>query len=257
MLEISDFQMLDDLLLTDNDLDSVLQNLFVKIESYLDLPPYISKIQLKIINEKYPKNKESQEIFSIGVNRDKENDILTIAIYEDFIEFTMFILLREIYNCFIPVKLRKIKYIQITVNQIILTHLSKSPLLIDWIRLIRKNIEDYDYISKSINRLIGFDRLGKLFKFNSLKVLYDPIQFFFRYLRNYTSLISEKIENLPNIIFEEFSNYISRSLNNDEIVETIRCITEIFYKLQDYENLRTYQKYFKDFKESKIGRAHV
>lgn len=250
MLEISDIQILDNITLKDNKLDSIFQSLFVKIESYLDLPPYIRKIKIKLSNEKYSENKESKDIFSIGVNRHTVNDILSIAIYEDFIEFIMFILLREIYNCFIPNMLRKNEYIQITVNQIILTHLNKSPLLNDWIHLIRKNIEDYDSLSKGINRLDGFDRLGKLFKFNSLKVLYDPIQFFFRYLRNYTALISEKIENLPEIIFEEFSNYISRSLNNDEMVETIRCIIEIFYKVQNYENLRTYQKYFKDFKEN-------
>ena len=250
MLEISDFQILDNITLKDNKLDSIFQSLFEKIESYLDLPPYITKIQIKILSEKYSENKESKDIFSVGVNRYKVGDILAIAIYEDFIEFIMFILLREIYNCFIPNKLRKNEYIQITVNQIILTHLNKSPLLNDWIYLIRKNIEDYDSLSKGVNRLDGFDRLGKLFKFNSLKILYDPIQFFFRYLRNYTSLISEKMENLPEIIFEEFSNYISQSLNNDEMVETIRCIIKIFYKVQNYENLRTYQKYFKDFKEN-------
>jgi len=250
MLEISDFQIQDDSSLIDDNLDSILQNLFIKIKSYLDIPPFIMKIQVKILHEKYSENMESKDIFNIGVNRYKENDILTVFLYEDFIEFRMFILLREIYNCFIDDKLKNNEYIQIMVNQIILNHLNKSPLLNDWIRLIRNNIEDYDFLSEGINRLFGFDRLGKLLKFNSLKLLYDPIQFFFRYLRNYTSLISEKIDNLPNIIFEEFSNYVTQSLNNDEMVETIRCIIEIFYIVQNYDNLRTYQKYFKDFKES-------
>jgi len=248
MLEISDFQILDGLSLTDNNLNSILQSLVIKIGSYLDLSPFIKKIQIKILDEKYPKNMESKDIFSIGVNRYKENDSITLTVYKDFVEFITFILLREIYNCFIDEKLRKNEYIQITVNQIILTHLRKSPLLNDWIRLIRHNVEDYDSLSVGVNRLFDFDRLERFFKFDSLTISYDPIQFFFRYLRNYSSLIDERIENLFEIIFEEFSNYISKSLNNDEMVETIRCIIEIFYKVRNYENLRTYQKYFREFK---------
>jgi len=250
MIEVINFQHFENIVGKNSPtrLDVMFHTLSDEIQTYLKLEPIHKKVKVILIKEEEPNNLRREEIFNIGVNRYIKNNVLVIEFNENYNKFINFILLREIYNNFIPDKLRRYELIQIVINKIILTQLSRMPLLNDWRSFIREKIEDYDLLSVGVNRLFSFDRLGKLFKFIGAGAPHDPIQFFFRYLREKILLINDNIEDIHEIIFEEFAQYLSRSVNNDTMVETIRCVISIFYNVGNYKSITSYNSYFQEFK---------
>jgi hypothetical protein len=234
----------------DNRLKTFIRALFNEVRSYLGIEPFQKDIELVIRNELNLEKLNRSNVFNIGVKRKVQDDILVLEIYGNYVKFLIFIVLREIYNLFISPSLRVYELVQIVVNQIIINHLSKSQYVNDWVLLIRKNFEDYDHLSKGVTRLFEFDRLERFFKIKGKDYAHDPIQFFFRYLRNNPTLISDRIEDIHDKIFQEFTDHIISTMNNDDLVETIRCIIDIFYRVKNYQNLRSYKNFFQEFKEA-------
>ncbi|KKM94551.1 hypothetical protein LCGC14_1197210 [marine sediment metagenome] len=249
MIEVIDLQILENIAGEKNkgNLNRVFQNLFDKIQKYLDLKPYHTKVKVTFIKNKVPNISKLEDIFSIGVNRDKRDEVLIIEIKENYKKFLNFILLREIFNLFVPSKVKNYEVVQIVINQIIMTHLVKSAFLNDWRRIIREKLEDYDIISTGVSRLSSVDRLEHFFNYISSNSQQNPIQFFFKYLRENTALIRDRFEDFEDIFFLEFTNL---SIYNDDLIETIRCIIEIFYKVKTYTNILNYKTYFQEFKKS-------
>jgi len=252
MIEVTDLQILENIIGEKNytDLDKVFQRLFKDIQSYLNLKPFYKNIKVMIVKKEIMNISQSEDIFSIGVNRYKRNKTLAIEINEDYNKFLDFILLRETYNLFIPSGLKKHEMVQIVINKIVMIHLNKSPFLNDWRSIIRKNLEDYDLLSKGVTRLFESDRLEKFLKSPNTETPHDPIQFFFKYLRENISIISDKIDGIQELFFQEFAYPIVQSENSDEIVESIRCIIEIFNNVKNYSEILRYKDYFQDLKES-------
>ncbi|KKM63934.1 hypothetical protein LCGC14_1506450, partial [marine sediment metagenome] len=251
MIEVIDLQILENITGEKNkgNLNRVFQNLFNKIEGYLDLKPYHRNVKVTYIKSKAPNISKLEDIFSIGVNRYKQDEVLIIEIKENYKKFLNFILLREIFNFFIPNKLRNYEQVQIVINQIIMTHLAKSALSNEWRGIIRERLEDNDILSTGVSRLSSIDRLEHFFKYTSSNIQQNPIPFFFKYLKDYFALISDRYEDFEDIFFDKFTNYISQAKNNDEIVETLRCIIEIFYNVRTYTNILNYKTYFHETKE--------
>ena len=254
MLEIVNLQDIEkDIgLKSDKNLNSLYQTLFIEIQTYLNLEPLYRKVKIKISNRQVLNPLNNEDIFSIGVNRYRKNDVLLIEIDEKYKKFIGFILFREIYNQYVPESLKNYELVQIVINKIIMTQLSKSPYLNEWRSLIREKIKNHDSLSKGVDRLFEYDRLEKVLKSTGTGFPYDPIQFFFKYLRENTSLISDKIEDIHEIFFQEFANYLSKSPNTDEIIETLRYLITIFYKKKNYLNLSNYKSYFQEFKKSGV-----
>lgn len=234
----------------DDTLDIIIRKLLIDFQHYLNIEPVIPNIKVIIIEDNFHSdNLENCDIFKIGVKKNILNNKLIIEVYRNYLKFLPFIVLREIYNNFIPKDLIYYESVQLVINQLLISDLSKHPLLNEWRELIRGHLKQSDQLSVGFNRLSEFDRLEKFFKLKSSEAFYSPSQFFFLYLRMSTSLINEKMDNFFNIIFEEYMNYISKSMYDDEIVETIRCLVEIFYDLKFYRNLISYRHYFQEFKE--------
>ncbi len=252
MIEVTDLQILENINEEKSykNLDKIFQRLFDDIQKYLNLKPFYKNVKVRIVKNSNSNISESEDTFSIGVKRYIQDGILLIEINENYNRFLNFIFLREIYNLFIPIKLKNHELVQIVINQIIMIHFAKSPVLNEWKILIRKNLEDYDLLSKGVSRLFEFDRLERFLNSKRAGAPYDPIQFFFKYLRENISIISDKIDDIHEIFFQEFANYILQSENNDEIIETIRCIMEIFYKVKKYSKILRYREIFQKFKKS-------
>ena len=70
MIEFIDLQILENITGEKNkgNLNRVFQNLFNKIEGYLDLKPYHRKVKVVITKNKALNISKSEDIFSIGVN---------------------------------------------------------------------------------------------------------------------------------------------------------------------------------------------
>ncbi len=247
--DISSLEKLSEEIIVKN-VNLVFLTLLDEIKLSLNLDPYYLNINIKITKPKPSKDQELNDIFDIGVKRFIQNNILIIEINENYKGFIKFILLREIYNLFIPKELQKYNVVKIVVNQIIISNLSKETNLNEWRTLIRSKLKQYNSLTKGFSRLFSFDSLEGFFKFQEMEDSYTPIQFFFFYLRTNKSLISDNIEEFYDIFLYEFTNYISRSMINDEIIETIRCLIYIFYKVKRYRDLLSYRQHFQEFKEN-------
>jgi hypothetical protein len=137
------------------------------------------------------------------------------------------------------------------INQIIMINLTNSDSKNEWKSLFRESLEQYDLLEGGFNRLIAFDRLESYFK--NQKTPHHPVKFFFNYIRGINSEINGKMEgkgkDIHTVFFDEFETYVSKSMNSDEIIETIRCLIKIFYKVKRYRDLKSYKGYFLKFKE--------
>ncbi len=215
MIGVIDLQILENITGEKNEgnLNRVFQNLFIKIQKYLDLKPYHTKVKVTFVKSKTPNIAKSRDIFSIFVNRYNLDNILIIEIDENYKKFINFIFLREIYNLFVPNKIKNQEIVQIIINQIILIQLAKSSLLNEWRALIRERLENIDLLSLGVNRLSMYDRLEHFINYISSNNQQNPIQFFFKYLRENTALIRDRFEDFEDIFFLEFTNF---SLYNDD-----------------------------------------
>ncbi len=228
--------------------DLVVQNLLNNITTQLKLDPYQTNIKFIIIRKEIS---ESKDVFNIGVNRYTQNKTLIIEIYEKYLKFLPFILLREIYNRFVPLKIIDYESVQLVINQIIIKNLSKHNALNEWDSLIKGHLEHYDAPSKGFDRLTPFDRLKSFFDLKVSEIL-NHIRFFFHYIRRNISLMSDKIEDAANdlhdLFFDEFKNHMLDCMTDKDMIETVRCLIYIFYKIKLNRNLGQYQNYFQKLK---------
>ncbi len=236
--------------INEKDLNSLFQRLLNETKLSLEMEPFQKNVKIIINKKKISKQLRTEDIFNIGVKRYTQNKNLIIEMHKDYLKFISFIILREIYNCFISDSLKEYESIQLVLNQIILTDLSNSIALNEWRKLIRGKLEQYDLLSGGFNRLIIFDRLEKFFLQQEKDTFLPPKRFFFHYLLKNESLITNKMDDFYEILLQEFANYISKSITNDEIIETIRCLIRIFYRVKNYKDLSSYKKYFQKFKEN-------
>ena len=232
-------------------LDITFQNLLQEIEYNLNLESIDNNIIISLKDEELSDSEENTNIFSIGVDRFYENKVLNIHIYNSFFRFIPIILLREAYKCFIPKLGNQMKLIDIFINQKISIDLGKLKLIKEWNLLIRNNLVDYDFISKEYNRLENF------IKRDSIENVDSPFEFFFKYIRRNIQIINEKEDDFYDTLFKEYLLISSKSLFNDEIIETIRVLVKIFDEVQQYTSLLNYQHYFKVFKEKGFIKTHL
>jgi hypothetical protein len=226
-------------------IDYFFRELLQEIESYLNIELVYTKINIILKNEESSVSDASDNIFSIGVDRSYNDDILSIKIYSDFFQFIQFIMLREAYKCFIPLFANQTKIIEIFINQKVLIDLKKLKSSNEWNMFIREKLVNYEFISGE------FDRLENFLKRESTENIDSPFIFFFKYIRKNIQIIGDKEHNLYDTFFKEFLLVSSKSFN-DEIIETIRVFDKIFNQVRYYSALLDYQDYFTLFKENGV-----
>ncbi|MHA1293199.1 MAG: hypothetical protein ACTSQJ_11065 [Promethearchaeota archaeon] len=217
-----------------------------KLQSFLKLEVIHSQIKIFIRDEEFTESLEEQNILNLGVKRFFQNNKYNLIISNTCEKFLPIILLREAYYCFVPSELSENENIKIFINQIIENDLKELEIIKDWKVFIRKSIVDYDFISAE------FDKLEKFFMLQSTRITESPVQFFFKYIRRNVFIIdgSEVTKKeFYDKLFEEFVFKTSKNLKDDEIIETIRVIINIFYKVKSYRTLLDYKEYFKEFKK--------
>ncbi|MBY9016636.1 MAG: hypothetical protein KGD68_13160 [Candidatus Lokiarchaeota archaeon] len=219
--------------------------LLQEIESYLQIEVIYTKINIILKNEASISG-VVDNIFSVGVDRSYNNDVLTIKIFSDFYQYIQYIMLREAYKCFIPNFVNQMKIIDIFINQKILIDLNKLKSSNEWNLLIRNKLVNYEFISGE------FDRLENFLKRESTEKIDSPFIFFFKYIRKNIQIIGDSEQNFYETFFKEFYLISSKSLFNDEIIETIRVLNKIFNQVKYYSALLDYQDYFSLFKENGV-----
>lgn len=219
-------------------LDSIFQTILIEIKNYLEINPILQKVKILFIRTE-KKNNINTQIFNIGVNKYLKDSFLVIEIFENYKQFLPIILLREAYNCFIPESINENENIQFIINQIILKNFAKLNEISDWQSLIDSYIVDYNLLLTQLNKLDKFLKLP------------GAVQFIFKFIHRNIPLIEEGMEDIYYKIFKEYAFKTSKSINDDDIIETLRILISIFYRAKIYKYLYDYQDLFEEMK--KIG----
>ncbi|MFW9829183.1 MAG: hypothetical protein ACFFEY_16525, partial [Candidatus Thorarchaeota archaeon] len=135
--------------------------------------------------------------------------------------------------------------INISINQKVEIDLQSSNIIEDWKDYRRSKVVNYEFLERE------FDRLEDFLKQERKENKPSPFQFFFSYLRRNIDLVDNtEYEDIKfyEKIFQDYSRKYTEY--KDEILETIRIITKIFYQVKNYKSLLDYKHYFKEFKES-------
>jgi len=231
-------------------IDSFFNDLLQEIESYLQLEPIDYRIDITIKDEEKVDSKVHTDVFTVGVERFFENKVLNIQIYRNFCRFFPIILLREAYKCFIPLQASQMKIIDIFINQKVVLDLEKLKSIKEWDSLTRNILIGNEFVSKEYNRL------EKFLKQDSSEND-SPFIYFFKYIRKNIQIIFEKESDFQTIFLQEYLSLSSKSLYNDEIIETIRVLVKIFDKVQYYTALLDYQHHFKELKEHGLIQTYL
>ena len=225
-------------------IDSIFENLLKLFGSYLNVDVLFTKIKLGFIES----DEYIEDLINFGVKKTQINNTLRISILNEYKKYIKVILLREAYKCFIPGDITENDIINIFIDEKVEIDLQNSDIIEDWRELRRKRIINYDFMEKH------FDRIEKFLRQESSEDKPTPFQFFFSYIRRYFDLITNAVKGYYNgkgfydIIYEEYA--LKYTEYPDEIIETIRIITSIFYNLENYGSILDYKNHFKNFKES-------
>ena len=205
----------------------------IHLEPLLDKRDYRITIVQKELNNFQP--------FDFGVFRELNENNVNIQIYKQHIKFLPIILLREVYRLFLPPKLRESVQIQIILYMIIELEFKRTDFINEWKDLIR-SFDIYEYYFKN-----DFDALIKFFQLEDPESKETVIPFIFQYIRK-IELISVDNKIFDRIVME-FLTMMKKSLREDDVLETIRIIKDIFFRVKTYSALLHYRDFFRDMKE--------
>ncbi len=231
-------------------IDYFFRKLLRELESYLQIDVFYPKISITLKNEESSSG-AVDNIFSIGAERSYNNDILSIKISSDFFQYIQFIMLREAYKCFIPQLAMQMKAIEIFINQKVAIDLKKLASMKEWSAIVNDKLVDYEFMSAQSDRLENF------LKQESTEGIDSPFEFFFKYIRKNIQIITEQQDGFYDLLFEKYRLISSKSLYNDDIIETVRVLSKIFDKVQYYTAMLDYQNYFTTFKENGFIRTNL
>jgi len=229
------------------DINIIFNKLLQEIGSYLNTELIYKNISINYNSS----DKVDNHFINLGVTKVFDNNSLKITISKVYEKFLHIILLREAYKCYIPLELHDHDIINIFLNTKIEIDLAKSEYMEEWKKLSREYLVSYEFKKSE------YDRLDKFLKRESTDTIPSPFQFFFSFLRRNTSFLAsvEAYEgfygkkDFYDLIWEEYIlKYVTYP---DEIIETIKILTNIFYKVKSYKSILDYKKYFKTFKDSR------
>lgn len=224
-------------------INQIFDELLIEVHSYLKLDIINPQVKIEYVSGTVVKKQEDNEVLDLGVKRYIKNNYLVIEILDTYEKFLPFILLREVYYCFVPEILKNNATIKIFINQIVENDLQSLESIKEWKPFIRNAIVNYDFLSAEL------DRIEKFLKLQGNEIIESASIFFFDYIRRNVHLIDDSKDDFYLNLKKEFLLKTSRSIKNDEIIETIYILIKIFYKVKSYKALLEYQHYFKEFKE--------
>jgi len=224
-------------------INQIFDELLQELQSYLKVDIINSQVKVKYVSGDVVSNQEDKGVLDLGVKRYIKNDYLIIEILDKYKKILPIILLREAYYCFVPEILKNNETIKIFINQIVENNLQSLDSIKEWRELVRNAIVNYDFLSAEL------DKTEKFLKLQGNEIIESAPIFFFEYIRQNIYLIDDTNEDFYPNLWKEFLLKTSKSIKNDEIIETIYVLIKIFYKVKSYKALLEYQQYFKEFKE--------
>ena len=219
-----------------------------KLEGYLDIAPVDKHISISMTKGKYPKEITPQNVYGAWVERNYSEKGLELTIFEECGKLLPYVLLRELYTCFLARQVKDFEPVQHAVNVVLLEDASfgkyslRKDRTSEWRKFIDQTRRQKEHERERLEGYFIDDTLHQ-----------QVLRHLFWYLREYEELIKEKTENLSNVLFQVYwSNSLELLFDKTgqiDLVETLRCLNAIFNSVKQYRALLEYEKYFQEFKK--------
>ncbi len=223
-------------------------NYLKKLEEYLDIAPVDKQVSISMASRKDSKGITAQNVYGAWVERNYTEKSLELTVFEGCGKLLPYVLLRELYTCFLAKQVRNFETVQHVVNAVLVEDATfgkyrlRKERTSEWRKFIDETRRQND---QELERLEGY--------FIDDTLHQRVLRHLFLYLREYEELIGEKTENLSNVLFQVFwSNTLELLFDKNgqiDLVETLRCLDLIFTSVKQYRALLEYEKYFQEFQK--------
>ena len=227
-----------------SDVSNHFKKLIQEIERFLHMEKVYEVLKIKTTEFE-----QDNDLTNFGVRKTIQDNFLFIEISTHFKRHIRLILLREAYKVFVPREFIDNRDVNIFIDQKVEIDLGKNLGVTDWKDLRRKTLVDKDFMR------LQLDRLKKWLSQEPQDTTLSPFQLFFVFLRDNTHLSEEKDLNLFKVLLDEF--FMQFSDYPEDILETIRILTLIFYSKKSMNKYSEYIQFFKEFKEAGIIHTHL
>ena len=231
------------------EINQIFMYLTNELKAYLNLEVVNKKVEIYIVEEVNEKSDLDTRLYRYGVSRSIRDDIYSIKLLKNYKKFFPFQLLKTAYLTFIPNNLKEKQLIDFAINQFVEIDLQEFTSVNEWGLFIRERFLNYNFLSDQSDKF----RFDKFLKLKETKDSESPKKFFFEYIRQNPHLnFDENLQFYFNKMYEDFIFKSSKNLQSNEIAETLRILTKIFYKVKNCDTLEGFCNYFNTFKKQGI-----
>ncbi len=217
-----------------------------ELKAYLNLEVINKKVKIYVIDELNEIRDSNIRLYSFGVNRSIIDDTYHIRILKNYKKFLPFLLLQSAYLTFVPNILKETIFIDFVINKFVEIDLLEYDPITEWVLDIKKKYVKHNFVSEKF-------RFDKFLELQETQASKNPKQFFFEYIRRNSNL---NFDDNPQFhldkLYKSFLFKSSENLHSNEIVETLRILTKIFYRIKNCDSLEKFSNHFNNFKKQGI-----
>lgn len=211
-----------------------------RLSEYIGVPSVIKTVSVEIINCPYPDRITHENIFVCWVKREFVNDRFVLKIYKECDKNLPFVLLRELYACFLPETIREYLSVQLVVFYVVLEDASfVKKDSSNWNKFVDSRRshsdtmdDDQEQINKYFRNQVHHKKLMKTF---------------FSYLERNESIIKPDGHDFASVLFRVYDDYTRLFLSRRDNLEMLRVTFDIFSKKKTYTSAKDYEEIFEQF----------
>ncbi len=211
-----------------------------RLSEYLGVPPVNKNVSVEIIDSPYPDRITHENVFFCWVKREIVNEGFVLKIYKECGEKLPFILLRELYACFLPESVKTYNSVQLVIHYIVLEDASfvkkDSAVWKEFVDSNRNHLDSMDDDQEQINKY-----------FRNQVHHQKLVTTFFSYVERNESVIKPDTHDFSSVLFQIYDDYTRLFLSKDDNLEMLRVTIDIFSKKKIYTSAKDYEELFGQF----------
>ena len=211
-----------------------------RLSEYIGLPPVKKNVSIEILEGKYPVAIVHENIFTSWIKRDATNGRFVLKIYKDCGAFLPFVLLRELYACFLPETVKSYHSVLLVVYYIVLEEgrfaKQESGPWRAFVDSKRKHKDHQDEDQERVNQYFKN-------KIHHQKLLNT----FFSYLYRNESIINPSDHDFASVLFQVYVAYTAQFLLVLDNIEALRLTSQIYSTVKSFISAKDYENYFEQF----------
>ncbi|MHA2008701.1 MAG: hypothetical protein ACXABO_11300 [Promethearchaeota archaeon] len=217
-----------------------------ELKASLNLELINKKVKIYVVDETDERKDTKTRLPSYGVHRYIKDDTYHLNLFKNYRKFFPFLLLQCAYLNFIPNNLKENDLINFAINQFVEIDLQEFTSVTEWSLFVRERFLNYNFLLNQSDKF----RFDKFLELQPTTGSESPRHFFFEYIRQNPNLnFDENLQFYFNKMFEDFMFKSSKNLQNNEIIETLRILVKIFYKVKNCDTLEGFYNHFDSFKK--------